>query len=74
MEYFYVLTTDTLDEIEHYGIAVALLHDDSLIIISTYSYISTNRETIEELVNKCNSLELSVYHLLDVIEDFLSMI
>lgn len=37
-----------------------------------YANLSTNKEDVERLVDLMNTLHLSVYHVEDVIEDFLS--
>ena len=58
-----------------YGIAV-YAKDDSDECISTVldiiSDISSEKEKVEDLVRKCNLLELSPIHFHDVVEDFLA--
>lgn len=41
-------------------------------IVASIRDISSDRKTVEELVQKCNLLNLSLCHLRDVVEDFLA--
>lgn len=41
-------------------------------IVASIRDISFDRKTVEELVQKCNLLNLSLCHLRDVVEDFLA--
>ena len=49
-----------------YGILTSVGGEDIVI-----SDITTDREALEDLVNRCNLGELDVIHLYDVVEDFL---
>ena len=42
-------------------------------IINSVHDITANESALQELVSQCNELELSPIHLLDVVEDFLSV-
>lgn len=57
-----------------YGIAVYsnAEEDGSATILTAVRDITSERERLEDLVRKCNLLELSPIHLDDVIEDFLT--
>ena len=46
--------------------------DETATILASIRDISSDRKTVEELVQKCNLLNLSLYHLRDVVEDFLA--
>lgn len=56
-----------------YGIAVYADADidGTVTVIATVNDITSDKQKLEELVQKCNCLELSLIHLNDVIEDFL---
>ena len=57
-----------------YGVAAYAdcFTDGSALVVETVSDISSDRESIEEFVDKCNSLSLSPEHLRDAVEDFLA--
>lgn len=57
-----------------YGIvAYSDIDEDGVaIIVASIRDISSDRKTVEELVQKCNLLNLSLCHLRDVVEDFLA--
>ena len=57
-----------------YGIAIYsnAEEDGSATILTAVRDITSERERLEDLVQKCNLLELSPIHLDDVIEDFLT--
>lgn len=74
MECFYVLTVDEICEMETYGIAIMISYNDCLTVINAFPDISMCRKDVETLVNRCNSLDVSAYHITDIIEDFLSSI
>ncbi len=64
-------------ETEHrisYGIAAYtnMSEDGTATIVASVRDISSDKHQVEELVNLCNHLQLSLLHLDDVIEDFLS--
>lgn len=58
-----------------YGIAVYAnsATDGSATVLISISDISADRALIEELVNRCNRLQLSPLHLKDIISDFFSV-
>ena len=51
-----------------YGVSAVSVESD---VICTYHDVSTNKEELECLVEKCNKVGLSLVHLGDVIDDFL---
>lgn len=57
-----------------YGIvAYSDIDEDGIAtIVASIRDISSDRKTVEELVQKCNLLNLSLCHLRDVVEDFLA--
>ena len=57
-----------------YGIVVYadIEKDGTATIIESIRDISSDRKAIEELVEKCNRLQLSLIHLGDVVDDFLT--
>lgn len=57
-----------------YGIAVYAdaKEEGTATILASVRDITSEREKLSELVEKCNLLELSPIHLDDVIEDFLT--
>ena len=57
-----------------YGIVVFadIDEDKTATIVALIRDISSDRKAVEELVQKCNLLNLSLYHLSDVVEDFLA--
>ena len=56
-----------------YGIAVCTNtdRDQTTSVLTSIQDITTDRDALDELVNLCNSMELSPLHIRDVIEDFL---
>lgn len=54
-----------------YGIAV-FSNKDTQNPILVIEDITTDRKALDEFVKKCNDLELSILHIHDVIEDFIS--
>ena len=48
--------------------------DQTSTIVASVNDISSDREAVEKLVELCNSLELDVVHLNDVVEDFLGYV
>ena len=64
-------------ETEHrisYGIVAYanMSEDGTTTIVASVRDISSDKHQVEELINLCNHLQLSLLHLDDVIEDFLS--
>jgi hypothetical protein len=57
-----------------YGIVVysEIDKDGTATIIASIRDISSDKKAVEELVQKCNLLKLSLLHLSDVVEDFLA--
>ena len=57
-----------------YGIAAYSDIDDeeTATVISHICDVTSDRFKAEDLVNKCNKLKLSLCHLRDIVEDFLS--
>ena len=45
--------------------------DETATLIESISDVSADRKSMAEFVEKCNNAELSVYHLRDVVEDFI---
>lgn len=56
-----------------YGIAVCanIGMNETTSVLALIQDITTDRDALDELVNLCNSMELSPLHIRDVIEDFL---
>ena len=46
--------------------------DGTAMIVASVHDITSDKQKLTELVLKCNRMELSVIHLYDVVEDFLS--
>lgn len=67
-----VYSTDTNSRIS-YGIAAYACTDDGDIayVAAAVHDITADRDSLERLAMLCNSLELSLIHLKDVLEDFL---
>ena len=57
-----------------YGIAAYLDYkeDDMGTVVASVSDISEDRKKVEELVDRCNRLELSVEHINGVVMDFVA--
>lgn len=57
-----------------YGIVAYadIYKDGTATIVASIRDISYDRKAVEELVQKCNLLKLSLHHLSDVVEDFLA--
>lgn len=57
-----------------YGIAAYVNADgnSTATIVASVHDITTDRNSLEDLVLKCNRLELSLIHMNDAIEDFLT--
>ena len=66
--------THTLDGKIRISFGIAVYSDPesegTATILESVGDISSNRQNLLELIDKCNSLELSIIHLYDVIEDF----
>ena len=55
-----------------YGIALCQTDAGVPIIIRSVADLTTDRERVSSLVDRCNRLALSLIHLDDIIEDFLA--
>ena len=55
-----------------YGIAAYAAVDGTATVLAHICDITSNKEKLDELVLRCNQFELSILHLKDVIEDFIS--
>lgn len=70
------ITNSTANSILTYNIEVhypcALDDSSDKYFVIRYADISTNKQDVENLVCLMNSLRLSIYHIEDVIEDYLS--
>ena len=55
-----------------FGIAAYATEDGTATVLVHVGDITPNKEKLSELVWKCNQFELSIIHLRDVIEDFIS--
>ena len=62
------------NEMKSYGIAVFenIKAENVVLILDSVRNISTDRAKVENLIKKCNELNLSVIHLQDVIDDMLN--
>ena len=47
--------------------------DGSAIVLEVINDISSDEQSISELVEKCNRLKLSLCHLKDAVEDFIAI-
>lgn len=72
MQYQYLITSITYDDIHTYGIAAAVNYDGCFVVIESYIDLSTDKDSIEHLVELCNNLHLDVLHLRDIVDDFLT--
>lgn len=54
-----------------YGIAAVQKNDGCLSVIQSISDICPEFAAVQQLVQRCNELELELIHLQDVVEDFL---
>ncbi len=66
----YNVTEVVVDNVTHYGIQMISNGD----VIDYIKDISINRSNVEELAEKCNSLEVSEVHFRDVVLDYISKI
>ena len=74
MEHKYIVVENNYQGIVSsisYGIAYVECNENATIVIETISDITSDKESIEKLVNLCNELQLSVIQLQDVVEDYL---
>ena len=57
-----------------YGIAAYanFSKDGTATVVATVCDVTDDKQAIAELVALCNRLELSIVHLMDVVEDFLA--
>ncbi len=57
-----------------YGVAIYTDNEteQTPIVIKSFSNLTSNYERLHKLVCLCNSLQLSLYHIDDVIEDFIN--
>lgn len=67
-----VLKTDEGEEYTAYGIEARTIKHGKYIIEQCIPNLFFEYERAKELVDLCNSLEISLVHLMDVIEDELS--
>lgn len=72
MEYRYLMTSFYYADIHSYGIAAAVNYDGCFAIIEAYTDLSTDKASVEHLVDLCNDLRLDVLHLMDIVDDFLT--
>lgn len=47
--------------------------DDTSTIVASVHDITDDKESLTEMVKRCNTLKLSLVHLYEVVEDFLSV-
>ena len=52
---------------------IAAIESVNKTVLESYPDLSINFDLVENLVNTCNRLELSIIHLRDVVEDFLAV-
>ena len=73
----YIMTKNTYFELGNkrvgYGIAAITKEHGTETLIEEYHDMSHDRERIKELVKLCNKEGLSLIHLADVAEDFVSV-
>ena len=65
------VTTPGIGTYIAYGIICIKIEKHEISCIKSVSDISTIKELVEKIAERCNSLEVSPLHLLDVIEEFL---
>ncbi len=71
MTYTYLSICREYGNAKTYGIGAAEFYDGRAFLIESFVDICSDPDKIEKLVKLCNDLELDVYHLHDVIDDFL---
>lgn len=76
MEYKYITIGSTLFDGDNvrtsYGISVIQVCDGIAIVLQSVIDVSSDRESIDLLVDTCNKLELDPIHLNDVVDDYLA--
>lgn len=55
----------------YYGIILAKETEEGLEILKEYNSLTSNKSKVLQLVDLCNKLEISIYSIDDVVEDFL---
>ncbi len=72
----YILTETTYhsEEVNRigYGMAAIIVEDGVAVVLRSANDLITDRLKAEELVHLCNEHQLSVKHLNDVVEDFIT--
>lgn len=68
----YVALECTLGSRKCYGIAAVYGCDESMVILESITDLCLELNPVTALVDRCNSLGLSLCHLRDVVDDFLA--
>lgn len=55
-----------------YGIAAVTEEDGCVVVIQSFTAVTSDKLRIRKLVQLCNELELDIIHLEEVIDDFLT--
>ena len=73
-QYILIESTFTANNKKHtaYGIALAVVSDESTVVIESIPDLSQDKERIQNLAKLCTELHLSPIHLTDVVADFLA--
>jgi hypothetical protein len=73
-QYILIESTFTVNNKKHtaYGIALAVVSDESTVMIESIPDLSQDKERIQNLAKLCTELHLSPIHLTDVVADFLA--
>ena len=59
------------DNIKYRSYGIDVFEENKL--IRTVKDISLNKKSVDELVDKCNDLKVSILHIEDVIQDFVQL-
>ena len=78
MHHHYILIESTIPCITGnricYGIALCDEYDNTTVILDSVTDVTSDKVTMEQFVDRCNSLQLSPLHLHDAVYDFLAQI
>jgi len=55
-----------------YGIAAVTEEDGCVVVLQSFTAVTSDKPRIRKLVHLCNELELDIIHLEEVIDDFLT--
>lgn len=70
----YILLECRIETRISFGIAAVYDCDETVVILQSFVDLCSNRQAVADFTDRCNALELSLYHLQDAVEDFLAQI